>query len=125
MTNNTGGQPDETLIYVCAGAAHCGQATYEAAKQLARDKVGNLLCIASMAARRPEKLERARAARRRIVVDGCDEECCRQIMSDVGLPVEVHVAAKDLGIEKKPERPDLAADAAKIVSKVKALAGGA
>lgn len=125
MAKQGEGQPDEMLIFACAGAAHCGHAAYEAGKQLAREKVGNLFCIASVAARRPEKMERARAARRRVVVDGCDEECCRHIMSEAGLPVEVYVAAKDLGVEKKPEQPDLAGDTAKIIGKVKALIGSA
>ena len=84
--------------------------------------VGNLLCIAAVAAGIADKMERTRKAGRRIAIDGCDDHCCRKVMEKAGLPVEVHVVATDLGIEKKPAQPDMIGDAKKVVDKLKALA---
>ncbi|MCA9433322.1 MAG: putative zinc-binding protein [Candidatus Omnitrophica bacterium] len=109
----------ETLVFTCAGAAYSGQASNQAGVQLHREKFGNLFCIAAIAADRPEKMERARNAGTRIAIDGCEDHCCKIVLEKAGLPVDVHVVATDLGIEKKPETPRMAEDSARIVDEVK------
>jgi uncharacterized metal-binding protein len=111
----------ETLIFTCAGAAHSGQVANRAGVQAMQQGVGSLFCIAAVAADIPDKMDRARKAGRRIVIDGCDDHCCRKVMEKTGLPVEVHVVTTDLGIEKKPAQPDMIGDAKKVVDKVKAF----
>lgn len=109
----------EVLIFSCAGAAYSGQVSNRAAAQLARDGVGNLFCIAAVAADRPDKLNRARNAGKRIAIDGCEDACCRHILEQHGLPVDLHLVATDLGVEKKPETPHDADDAFYLVEHVK------
>jgi len=111
----------ETLIFTCAGAAHSGQVANRAGVQAMQQGAGSLLCIAAVAANIADKMERARKAARRIVVDGCDDHCCRKVMEKAGLSVDVHVVVTDQGIEKKPAQPDMIGDAKKVVDKVKAL----
>ena len=124
MTTGCGcsGGGGETLIFTCAGAAHSGQVANRAGVQAMQQGVGSLLCIAAVAADIADKMERTRKAGRRIAIDGCDDHCCRKVMEKAGVPVDVHVVATDLGIEKKPAQPDMIGDAKQVVDEVKALA---
>jgi uncharacterized metal-binding protein len=110
----------ETLIFTCAGAAHSGQVANRVGVLAAQQGVGNLFCIAAVAAEIPEKMERTRKAGCRIAIDGCDDHCCRKVMEKAGVPVDVHVVTTDLGVEKKPAQPDMIGDSKKIVEAVKA-----
>ncbi len=123
MTTGCGcsGGGGETLIFTCAGAAHSGQVANRAGVQAMQQGVGSLLCIAAVAADIADKMDRTRKAARRIVLDGCDDHCCRKVMEKANVAVDVHVVVTDLGIEKKPAQPDMIGDAKKVVDKVKAL----
>ena len=114
-----GGNPGETLIFTCAGAAHAGQVANRAGVELMTEKEGKLFCIAAVAAEIPEKLERARNARIRVAIDGCEDQCCRKVLEKAGLPAGVHVVATDLGIEKTPKEPHMIDDVKRAVSAVK------
>ena len=120
QTGCCGGGTGETLIFTCAGAAHSGQVANRAGVQAMQQSLGNLLCIAAVAADIPDKMERTRKAGKRIAIDGCDDHCCRKVMEKAGVPVDVHVVVTDLGIEKKPPQPDMIGDAKKVVDKVRA-----
>lgn len=112
----------ETLIFTCAGASHAGQVANRAGVQAAQQGLGNLFCVAAVAADIPDKMDRTRKAGRRVAIDGCDDHCARRIMERAGIPVDVHVVLTDMGIEKKPAQPDMIGDAKRVVDKVKAAA---
>lgn len=114
------GSSGETLVFTCAGAAHSGQVANRAGVQAMQQGLGNLLCIASVAAHIADKTERTRKAARRVALDGCDDHCCRKILESAGLPVDLHLVLTDLGIEKKPAQPDLIGDAKKTVDSLRA-----
>ena len=109
----------ETLIYTCAGAAYTGQVANRAGVNLTQDGTGKLFCIAAMAADVPQKMERARNAAKRVIIDGCEDHCCRLIMEKAGLPYDAHVVLTDLGIEKQPEQPQMINDAKKAAEAVR------
>jgi len=113
------GSEGETLIFTCAGAAHGGQVANRAGVQLAKDGVGNLYCTAGVAAVIPEKVKRARDARLRIAIDGCDERCCHIVLEKAGTPAHIHVVVTDLGIEKEPAKPQMVTDTKKVAEHVK------
>lgn len=109
------GNSGETLIFTCAGAAHAGQVANRAGIQLMQQQSGKLFCIAAMGAAIPEKMDRTRAAAKRMAIDGCEDHCCRKILEKAGLPVDVHVVVTDLGIEKQPAQPHLVVDTKRVV----------
>ena len=109
----------ETLIFTCAGAAHSGQVSNRVGVSLAQEGIGNLFCIAAVAAGIPDKLERARKAAKRLVIDGCEDHCARKIMEKAGLTVDLHVDATQLGIEKKPAAPSLINDSKRVAVHVR------
>ena len=63
-------------------------------------------------------LERARNARLRVAIDGCEDQCCKRVLGEADLPVDIHVVATDLGIETQPDEPHLMVDTEKIVAGV-------
>jgi uncharacterized metal-binding protein len=110
MSDGRGSNDGETLIFTCAGAAHSGQVANRVGVQLAKQQAGKLFCIAAVAADRPDKINRARKAKARVLIDGCEDECCRYVMEKAGLPIDTHVVLSNLGVEKAPQHPDLIGD---------------
>jgi len=115
----------ETLVFTCAGAAYSGQVSNRAGVGLMQEGLGNLFCIAAIAAGIPDKMERARNAHKRVVIDGCDDHCCRKILEKAGLSVDLHLDVADLGIEKKPAQPQMLHDAKRVVEHVTEMLGKA
>jgi uncharacterized metal-binding protein len=114
-----GGNSGETLIFTCAGAAHTGQVANRAGVELMTEKEGKLFCVAAVAAEILEKLERARNAKIRVAIDGCEDHCCRKVLEKAGLSAEVHFVVTDLGVEKAPKEPHMIDDTKRTVGAVK------
>jgi uncharacterized metal-binding protein len=113
------GNGGETLIFTCAGAAHSGQVSNKAGVSLMQNGTGALFCIAAVGADVSDKMERARSAKRRVVIDGCEDHCALKIMERAGLPVDVHVDVTELGVEKRPDQPQLINDSRKVLAFLK------
>lgn len=111
----------ETLLFPCAGAAHCGRVAYQAAFRLAGEGQGNVFCLAAVAAKIEDKLERTCAAARRVALDGCDDHCARKTLEGAAMPVDVHLVLTDIGIERKPEHPKVTDDAARVATHVRGM----
>jgi uncharacterized metal-binding protein len=121
MSDQSCCQPDETLVFTCAGAAYVGQLANRIGVELTKKGVANHLCIASMAAGITDKLERAGKASRRIAIDGCEDHCCRIIMEKANLPLDHHVVMTELGIEKKPKEPQFSIHTKQMVEHVETM----
>jgi uncharacterized metal-binding protein len=85
--------------------------------------LGKLYCLAAVSAGCETKLPRARAASRRLAIDGCEEHCARRTLELAGLPVHVHLVLTDMGIEKQPAEPHFDVHTRQIVDKLQNLAG--
>jgi len=96
-------EPAEVLIIPCGGGSNCGQNASEAAVQLTREGIGEIYCLAGLAAHIPEMIEVARAAKRICVVDGCALQCARKTLEHVGLTVTDQL---DLSAEDMPKGRD-------------------
>jgi uncharacterized metal-binding protein len=88
-----------------------------------QDGVGSLFCAAAVAAQVPDKLERARHAGRRVVIDGCADHCARKILEKAGLLIELHLDAATIGTLKNPDPPELIRDAKRVAAEVRARSG--
>jgi uncharacterized metal-binding protein len=96
----------EVLIIPCGGGSNCGQSASAAAVQLTREGIGEIYCLAGLAAHLPEMIEVARAAKRICVVDGCALQCARKTVEHVGLTVTDHLdlSAEDVAKGRDFER---------------------
>ena len=104
----------ETLLFPCAGAAHCGRVAYETALQLTGDGLGQVFCLAAVAANVGDKVDRAREAAMRVAIDGCDDHCARKTLERAGLHVDVHLVLTEHGIDRSPVCASVVADARRI-----------
>jgi len=118
MSEGCCGSSGETLLFACAGAAHCGQVTNRAALQLTIDGVAQIFCTAAVSAGVEDKLDRTRRAWRRVAIDGCEDHCVRKTLETADLPVDLHFVAMDLGVEKQPANPRMLEDARNLADQI-------
>lgn len=88
------------LIFPCSGASDVGALTDAAARQMTRDGLGRMYCLAGVGGRVPHILETVRAAGRILVVDGCPEECARKTLEQAGFYQFHHLQLAALGLVK-------------------------
>ena len=73
------------LVYVCSGAADVGELTDRAARQMAREGIAAMSCLASIGARDPDIMFNAETADRVLLIDGCPQACARRTFEQAGL----------------------------------------
>lgn len=114
MDPSTRTTPGETLLFACAGAAHCGRVAYQAALLLTGESNQHVFCTAAVSGGVQDKVDRTRAASRRVAIDGCEDHCVRKTLELAGMPPEVHLVLTELGIEKRPACASVLSDAQTI-----------
>lgn len=97
----------ESALFVCFGAMSnvgmmTGLAAIEAVKQLEPGKAG-IFCLGGLPTQAPSVLEKTRAVKRIITVDGCPLNCSRKIVEQAGFtPAAAINLVTDCGIHKRP-----------------------
>jgi uncharacterized metal-binding protein len=89
-----------TLIFPCSGGSDCGAVSDQAARQLTRDGVGKMYCLAGLGGDVAPIIVNAKAAGKVVAIDGCHLDCARKTLERVGVAVTVHTRMSDLGMEK-------------------------
>lgn len=92
------------MIYACSGASDTGEISDRAARQLRNEKVGYMSCLAGIGGGVDDLIEKARAASKILVIDGCEVDCGKKIFEKAGFDRFVHLRLSDLGM-KKSESP--------------------
>ena len=92
--------PQSRLIFACSGASDVGHLTDRAARALAREGVGRMYCLAGIGGRVESMLATTRAAKKVLVIDGCDQECARKTLQQAGFDRFLHLKLADLGFQK-------------------------
>lgn len=96
----------ENALFVCFGAMSnvgmmTGLAAIEAVRRVPPGKAG-IFCLGGLPTEAPSVLEKARAVKRIITVDGCQLNCSRKIVEKAGFtPGQVINLVTDCGIQKK------------------------
>lgn len=101
----------ENALLVCfGGMSNVGTLTGLASLRLARDGVGTIFCLASLAVGNEPVQERLKQAKQVVTVDGCPMACAKRIAERAGFaPQRALVLSQDLGIQKGP--PDSLSEA--------------
>jgi uncharacterized metal-binding protein len=110
------------LIFACSGAADVGEVADQAARQLTREGVGKMYCLAGVGGRVSSIVETTQAAAGILAIDGCPLECARSALEQVGIAEYAHLRLADLGM-KKGHTPANEANVAQVVERGKALLG--
>jgi len=112
-------EADKVLIFPCSGGSNVGQLANEAAKQLTRQGVGGMYCLAGIGGHISGFAEAAREVNKVVVIDGCPVHCARKILKHADCPVSVHVVVTKLGIKKASDFHLEEKDTAKIINTIK------
>lgn len=101
------GNVPENALFVCFGCLSnvgtlTGLAGLEAVKQAGPDKAG-IFCLGGLATEAEMVLDKTRAAKRIITVDGCPLNCARKIVERAGFtPARTINLVQDCGLKKGP-----------------------
>ena len=88
------------LIFSCSGAADVGHVSDLAARQLTREGVGKMFCLAGIGGRVSGIVASTEAASAILAIDGCPLDCARKTLEEAGFTQYGHLRLSDLGMEK-------------------------
>ena len=88
------------VVYVCGGSADVGELTDRAARQMSRDGIANMSCLAGIGARDGDMMFNAEYATRVLLMDGCPKACSRRTFENAKLHRFVHFDLSAVGLVK-------------------------
>jgi len=94
------GKLEYNAIFACSGAADVGQISDRAARSVAARKAATMICTAAVGAGIEDIMDKARGAKRVLVIDGCDKACAFKIMEKAGFKEFISMRLDILGLEK-------------------------
>jgi len=101
MTEKCLCEPNEIIIFSCAGSSNVGQIANQAAIKLAQSGVGRYFCLAGIGGHVSGMIESTKAGKMLIAIDGCPVACAKKTLEHAGFRVQEHVQTADLlGVEK-------------------------
>ncbi len=96
-TNCTGGPK---LIFACSGCADVGEVADRAARQMTKDGIGKMFCLAGIGGRVPGIMKMTESASKILAIDGCDLDCVKKCLNLAGFETFTQIRVTDLGMEK-------------------------
>ena len=88
------------VVYTCSGCSDAGELADRIARQLSRDDVARMSCLAGIGGRVKSLVTTAERAERILVVDGCPLNCARHTLRLAGFQRFDHLELHKLGIRK-------------------------
>jgi uncharacterized metal-binding protein len=90
----------QRLIFACYGASDVGAISDMAAREMAKQGMGKLYCVAALGAHIESYIDKARQASEIVVLDGCPMDCARKLLEHAGFSSFNHIRVTDSGMEK-------------------------
>jgi uncharacterized metal-binding protein len=114
-------EPDEILIFSCAGSSNVGQIANQAAVRLAQEGVGRYFCLAGIGGHVSGMIESTKAGKMLIAIDGCPVGCAKKTLEHTGFNIDEYVQVTELGIEKNHEFSLAPSDVGRITDHIASL----
>jgi uncharacterized metal-binding protein len=111
-------EPNEILIFSCAGSSNVGQIANQAAVRLAQEGIGRYFCLAGIGGHVSGMIESTKAGKMLIAIDGCPVGCAKKTLEHTGFNIDEYVQVTDLGIEKNHDLNILAPDVDKVAQQL-------
>lgn len=93
-----GGAPK--LIYPCSGSADVGALADLAARQMTRDGIGKMSCLAGIGGRVSGLMASTECASKVLAIDGCPLNCAKKTLKLAGFAGFAHLCLADAGFQK-------------------------
>lgn len=110
------------VVYVCGGSADVGELTDRAARQMNREGVASMSCLAGIGARDADILFNAEYATHVLLMDGCPKACSRRTFQNANLKRFVHFDMSAVGL-RKGQSPVTEQNIQRVVSHAVAMLG--
>ena len=107
-------QPNDILMFSCAGSSNVGQIANLAAIRLAQEGIGRYFCLAGIGGHVSGMIESTKAGKMLIAIDGCPVGCARKTLEHTGFNIDEYVQVTELGIEKNHEFSLASSDVGKV-----------
>jgi uncharacterized metal-binding protein len=114
-------EPNEILIFSCAGSSNVGQIANQAAIKLVQGGVGRYFCLAGIGGHVSGMIESTKAGKMLIVIDGCPVACAKKTLEHAGFQIHEYVQTTSLSIEKNHEFNVDAADVERVSDHIASL----
>lgn len=92
--------PAAVVAYACSGCSDAGELADRIARQLAREGVAEMSCLAGIGGRVPSLVAKAASAARILAIDGCPLNCTRHTLELAGFKHLEHLSLHMLGFKK-------------------------
>jgi len=89
-----------TLVFSCSGAADVGEIADLAARKLTREGKGQMFCLAGVGGQVTPILDKTRAAKRILAIDGCALDCTKALLEKAGVTRVEQLRLSDMGLAK-------------------------
>jgi len=89
-----------TVVYACSGCSDAGEIADRVARQLSREGVAKMSCLAGIGGRVKSLVATAEKAERILVVDGCPLNCARHTLELAGFDKFDYLELHTIGVRK-------------------------
>jgi uncharacterized metal-binding protein len=89
-----------TVVYACSGCSDAGELADRIARQLTREGVAEMSCLAGIGGRVKPLVNKAASAERILAIDGCPLNCTRHTLELAGFKDFEHLELHKLSILK-------------------------
>jgi len=109
-----------TVVYACSGCSDAGELADHIARQLARDGMAEMSCLAGIGGRVTNLVVKAEKAERILVIDGCPLNCAAHTLRLAGFQNFEHLELHKIGIRKGscPVTEDLVSSGVRAAGKI-------
>lgn len=108
------------MIFACSGAADVGEIADRAARELTKNGLGKMFCLAGVGGRVGGIMKKTSEASDILAIDGCELDCAKSSLEQAGFTRFKHLRLTDLGMEKG-KTPATEDNIVKVVAKGKEL----
>jgi uncharacterized metal-binding protein len=99
------GSAGPRLIFACSGAADVGEVADRAARELAKNGLGKMFCLAGVGGRVDGIMKKTGEASDILAIDGCDLDCTKKCLEQAGFGQFKHLRVTDLDMTKGQTSP--------------------
>lgn len=109
-----------TVVYACSGCSDAGELADHIARQLTREGVAEMSCLAGIGGQVKSLVAKAEKAERILVIDGCPLNCAARTLRLAGFQKFEHLELHKIGICKGscPVAKDLVSSGVSAAGKI-------
>ena len=109
-------EPNEIIIFSCAGSSNVGQIANQAAVRLTQEGIGKYFCLAGIGGHVSGMIESTKAGKMLIAIDGCPVACAKKTLEHTGFNIDEYFEITSMGIEKNHDLNLNAPDVKKVTN---------